>query len=120
MGTVRFQNQSYKGRFDLEKSGLKIASWAQALETLGMAVRETTTPIVRDAVIQRFEYTYELCWKSVMHYLDRIHGIACRSPKGCYRELLTIGMTSPEETETLLEMADDRNQTVHVYHEATV
>jgi hypothetical protein len=44
--------------------------------------------------------------------------VDCGSPKGCFRQALTVGMLSEEEVESALRMCDDRNLTSHTYIEA--
>ena len=71
--------------------------------------------IIRDATIQRFEFTFELAWKALRTFLEEVHGIVCNSPKGCFREGLSLGLFDSETTESLLKMVDDRNSTTHTY-----
>ena len=72
---------------------------------------------MRDAAIQRFEYSFESLWKALRVYLAEQEGIVCNSPKSCLRESLRTGLLSCEETETCLTMVDDRNLTSHTYIE---
>lgn len=101
----------------MEKLQLKKQSFDKALQTLNEIINEPFSLIVRDATIQRFEYSFDLCWKTLSLYLKEIHGIVCRSPKGCFREGLTVGLYGPEKAERLLLMVDDRNSTTHLYNE---
>jgi nucleotidyltransferase substrate binding protein (TIGR01987 family) len=71
----------------------------------------------RDSVIQRFEFSVEIMWKSIKKFLEVREGIICRSPKSCIRELFSSGLISEKDTVKLLRMIDDRNRTVHTYHE---
>jgi nucleotidyltransferase substrate binding protein (TIGR01987 family) len=73
--------------------------------------------IIRDAAIQRFEYTFEAFWKYKKDYLRVKEGIVCNSPKSCFRELFSVGVITEDETVRLLEMTDDRNMTSHTYKE---
>jgi nucleotidyltransferase substrate binding protein (TIGR01987 family) len=73
--------------------------------------------IVRDAAIQRFEYTFEACWKFIKEYLKTKEGIISNSPKSCFREVFTVGIIKEDEAIKLLEMTDDRNMTSHTYKE---
>jgi nucleotidyltransferase substrate binding protein (TIGR01987 family) len=73
--------------------------------------------IVRDASIQRFEYSFESLWKLLKAYLAHHEGLLCNSPKSCFREALAVGLLSVLETETCLIMTDDRNLTSHTYLE---
>ena len=85
----------------------------KALNYLDEILHEEFSVIVRDATIQRFEYTVEVFWKFVKEYLSSYEGIECYSPKSCMRELSSAGKMSDNETETLLKMIDDRNLTSH-------
>ncbi len=101
----------------MEKLERRIEGAEKALETLRTILREPYSVIVRDATIQRFEYTFEIFWKLVKEYLYNYEGIECNSPKSCFREALSVGLLSEEQTITCLEMTDDRNLTVHIYIE---
>ncbi len=74
-------------------------------------------PFLRDSAIQRFEFTFEIFWKLVKTALRQLEGIECNSPKSCMRELFRNKYVEEPELEKLLEMVDDRNLTVHTYHE---
>ena len=74
-------------------------------------------PFLRDSAIQRFEFTFEIFWKLVKTALRRLEGVECNSPKSCMRELFRNKYVEEPELEKLLEMVDDRNLTVHTYHE---
>ena len=75
------------------------------------------TNIERDAAIQRFEFSFEACWKAVKQFLYTIEGIDVGSPKGVIRSCREIGILSDDETVLALKMVDDRNLTVHTYNE---
>jgi len=59
---------------------INITSLKRALDTLEEAYREHATQpaslLMRDGVIQRFEYTYELSWKLLKRYLEEIQGLS--------------------------------------------
>ena len=74
--------------------------------------------IVRDAAIQRFEYTFEACWKAAQAYLVDVEGVQASSPKQVLRECGRSGVLGTEMVREGLEMVDDRNLTVHTYSEA--
>ena len=101
----------------MEGLELRKKQFAAALATLKAVLELPPSDVVRDAAIQRFEYTFELCWKALRLYLLEVHGVECRSPKGCFREGLAIGMYDAETAEKLLEMVDRRNETTHTYNE---
>lgn len=74
--------------------------------------------IERDAAIQRFEYTFEACWRAVQRYLMVAEGVSVGSPKACVRAFREVGLLSDEQAVIGLEMVDDRNLTVHTYNDA--
>lgn len=90
----------------------------RALGTLTEVLDESPTPIVRDAAIQRFEYTFEAVWKLLKVFLLEYHGIDIGSPKSSFREALKVGLLSAGQVEQALVMTEDRNLTSHTYIEA--
>jgi len=101
----------------MEKLRRRIEEAEKALKTLKEISQEPYSVVVRDAAIQRFEYTFEAFWKFLRDYLREAEGIRCNSPKSCFREALSAGLLSEEQTMTCLEMTDDRNLTAHTYIE---
>lgn len=90
----------------------------KALSTLETILTEPPGIIVRDASIQRFEYTFEAIWKLLKVYLFEYHGIDVASPKACFREVFKNGLLTKEQTDQVLVMTDDRNLTSHTYIQA--
>lgn len=74
--------------------------------------------VERDAAIQRFEYTFEACWRAAQRYLIVVEGLSIGSPKACVRASREVGLLSDEQAVVGLEMVDDRNLTVHTYNDA--
>ena len=101
----------------MERLKLRYASAERALNTLTEILKEPFSVVVRDAAIQRFEYTFEAVWKLVREYLREVQGIVCVSAKSCLRSAMSVGLLTEEETIGALEMVDDRNLTSHTYHE---
>ena len=95
-----------------------MASCQRALNTLNEILSMPFSIIVRDASIQRFEYSFESLWRLLKAYLKQYEGLVCNSPKECFREGLKVGLLSVEETEICLVMTDDRNLTSHTYIES--
>nr|WP_297934983.1 HI0074 family nucleotidyltransferase substrate-binding subunit [uncultured Lachnoclostridium sp.] len=85
-----------------------------------LASRQNLTEIERDALMQRFEFTFELTWKCAKEYLYIQEGIDAASPKKVIRSCREVGVLSDEETEQALKMADDRNLTTHIYDESFI
>jgi len=89
----------------------------RALRTLQEILREPKTSIVRDAVIQRFKYTFEAAWKAVQAFLKAMESLDAGSPKAAIRASHQVGLLTEEESRCALAMADDRHLTVHTYNE---
>ena len=76
-----------------------------------------TDVILRDALIQRFEYSTEAFWKYLKAYLQTEHNLSANSPREVIRTGLTAKLYSEETSQKLLQMLDDRNLTSHTYVE---
>lgn len=72
------------------------------------------TEINRDAAIQRFEFTFELAWKTIQEYI-RDQGLDCKSPKSCLRTAAEIDLV--ENIEIWFEYLKARNLISHTYNE---
>lgn len=101
----------------MERLDLKYKDASRALNTLKEILNQPFSIIVRDAAIQRFEYTFEALWKFLKEYLKEREGVISNSPKSCFREAFSLGFLTEEETVKFLEMTDRRNDTSHTYKE---
>ena len=72
---------------------------------------------VRDGVIQRFEFCAELAWKTLREYLLDQGYAEINSPKAVLKQAFSDGFLDHEEG--WLHLLDARNQTSHIYDEAT-
>ena len=70
--------------------------------------------IKRDAVIKRFEFTYELLWKTYKK-AARLQKLDYFNPKACFQFAFRAGLIGDEHL--FLEIIDARNKTTHVYSE---
>ena len=73
--------------------------------------------ILRDAMIQRFEYSTEAFWKYLKAYLLTEHNLSANSPREVIRTGLKTKLYSEEISKELLQMLDDRNLSSHTYVE---
>ncbi len=96
----------------------RIAVARQALKSLESILKEPETVIVRDATIQRFEYTCEAVWKAICDWLLNHESVEERHPRGCYRALFRIGRIDEDLALKLLQLVEDRNRTSDAYVEA--
>lgn len=101
----------------MARSDQRIATARQALATLDELADEPASNIVRDAAIQRFEYTFEATWKAAQAVLLDRFGIELASPKPVVRASLENGLLTEEEARIGLAMVDHRNLTAHTYNE---
>lgn len=101
----------------MERLKERLAIASKAIGTLEAILKEPKTPIVRDASIQRFEYSFEALWKATQLYLRHMESLELGSPKAVFRASMQVGLLDAEQARVALRMADDRNLTVHTYNE---
>ena len=97
----------------------------KALSTLDEVIKKMATvdsyyyKEVRDSMIQRFEYSVDLLWKTLRDYLLSIEGITTvgSSPRAVYQTCLDISFFSQQEFKQALILHENRNTTSHVYKE---
>jgi nucleotidyltransferase substrate binding protein (TIGR01987 family) len=70
-------------------------------------------------VAQKFEYTFELCWKCIKDFLKRQEGIDEATPKKIIKAFYLAGYAIEDDYLALLRAVDDRNLLSHIYNEAT-
>lgn len=70
--------------------------------------------IVLDVAAKRFEFTYEMAWKSLKRTLDYL-GIDAASPRMVFKEAYAAGFL--EDEHIWLDMIEMRNLSSHVYDE---
>jgi len=103
----------------MSKLQIKVINFRNALQRLKESVVELekggASDVVRDGVIQRFEFTYELAWKTTKEYLEDNGIVDKNSPKAVIKEAYAQKLISNEPNWLL--MLDDRNKTAHVYNE---
>lgn len=73
--------------------------------------------ITRDATIQRFEFTSEICWKALQEVLKQKYDLEVRYPKGCYQTAFQVALIDEDLCLALGRTVKDRNLTSHTYHE---
>ncbi|MFN3871648.1 MAG: nucleotidyltransferase substrate binding protein [Ignavibacterium sp.] len=98
------------------KSDLKYSfeKFRKALNRLNEGVKKAKDRLDNDGVIQRFEFTFELMWKTLRLFLLS-EGIITNSPREALKEAFRFGLISDEEC--FIDMLEDRNQTSHIYSE---
>lgn len=101
----------------MERLDIRYNDAKKAVKTLEEILKEPFSVVIRDAAIQRFEYTFEAVWKFLKEYLKEQEGIVSNSPKGCFKEAFRVKLLTEKESVAFLEMTDSRNDTSHTYKE---
>ena len=95
----------------------KLANFQRALDRLnqGIAKLDASDDLARDGLIQRFEFTFELAWKTLQNCFEDEGLTGLNSPKTVLREAYAARLI--EDEELWLAMLQDRNSTAHIYSE---
>ena len=70
---------------------------------------------IRDSIIKKFEYTFELSWKTIKAYLESEGYEEFASPKRVLKQAFEIGLLKNEEL--WANMLEARNSMAHTYDE---
>jgi len=102
----------WKQRFEnFEKAYLRLKG------TFAHRNSDSLSELEKEGVIQRFEYTFEVAWKTLMDYL--VHdGIKFDqvTPRSVIKEGFASGLV--KDGQTWIDMLEHRNQMSHMYDEA--
>ncbi|MHA1541063.1 MAG: HI0074 family nucleotidyltransferase substrate-binding subunit [Alphaproteobacteria bacterium] len=103
-------------RNQTENSKIYLENLKSAITKLAEILNEKETDIVRDATIQRFEFTIELTWKTMKRLLKTLE-VEAISP----REVMQFAYQRKwiQDESFWLNMLKDRNLVSHVYDEKT-
>ncbi|MBI4897779.1 MAG: nucleotidyltransferase substrate binding protein [Actinobacteria bacterium] len=101
------QDQNVRNAYEL---------FAKALARLHAALEMPPGEDTRDIVIHRFEFTYELAWKTVKKVLQA-EGVAAGAPRETLRLALEHGLIG--DGNVWSEVHASRNLTTHTYDEKT-
>lgn len=81
----------------------------------GISHYDEENDLLRDGLIQRFEFTFELAWKTLKTVFEDEGLIGLNSPKTVLREAFVAKLIKDEDL--WLDMLNDRNTTAHIYNE---
>ena len=104
------------GKEDAERFDLQLEYFEKALSRLGEVLEVDESDIVRDSIIQRFEFTFEMAWKTLFRYLaDKGERVAAKA-----WDVLPVAFEALliEDAETWDKMREYRNDTSHEYNQA--
>lgn len=96
---------------------LDLTSLKKAVPSLDLALAKKKDEFIRDSVIQRFEYTYELSWKFLSRHLEQDLG-SDTVDKFSRRDLYRVGAEKGliDDASKWFEYHTARNMTSHTYN----
>ena len=112
------ENVKQEGVVLMELLSNKVENLRKAVERLSEGILElqaNQSSIVRDGVIQRFEFTTELAWKATREYLMDQGFVDINSPKSVMKEAFSYGLITDDKI--WVQILNDRNLTSHIYKE---
>lgn len=96
----------------------RFQNYQKALNQLRSAILENGAnpiEIIKEGIIQRFEFTHELAWKVMKDYLE-YEGIQnVTGSRSSIREAYNKGLIT--KGQVWMDMIDSRNKTVHTYNQ---
>lgn len=99
-----------------DKIRQSLSNLERAVSRLKQALDEPeTNPLAIDGTIQRFEFAFELNWKTLKR-MPEAEGIAATTPRAVLREAFRVQWIDHEAA--WLQMLSDRNDTSHTYDAA--
>ena len=95
----------------------KFQNYEKAITRLNEGIEQfdKTDTLQRDGLIQRFEFTFELAWKTLKAIFEDEGLIGLNSPKTVLREAFSSDLIHDEDK--WLSMLNDRNSSTHIYSE---
>lgn len=96
-----------------------LAKFNQAVEILTnkMSWGEEIDDLLKEGLIQRFEYTHELAWKVMKDYAEYQGYVNIQGSRDAFRRAFEMGII---ENESWMESIKDRNLTSHNYDDEMV
>jgi len=112
------ENVKREGVILMELLSNKVENLRKAVDRLSEGILElqaNESSVVRDGVIQRFEFTTELAWKAAREYLMDQGFVDINSPKSVMKEAFSYGLITDDKI--WIQILNDRNLTSHIYKE---
>ena len=108
-------------RLNALKQAAASLAYLASVDLDGLAVQLDARLIdgLRNGLAQKFEYTFELCWKCIKDFIKQSEGIDEASPKKVIKALHLAGYINEDDYLALLKASDDRNRLSHIYDDVT-
>ena len=111
---IRWEQRFYNFVKALHKLSQAIDFIKSQTEQVDLSVLDE---IVREGLIQRFEYTHELAWNVMKDYAEYQGNFDIKGSRDATRQGFKIGLI--QEGETWMAMIKSRNDSSHTYNEST-
>jgi nucleotidyltransferase substrate binding protein (TIGR01987 family) len=97
----------------------RLSNFNKAISSLSVSLKEDTSSNItlRAGLIQFFEMTFELAWKTLKDYLNELGFEEVNSPRSAIKKAFEIGLI--EDGHLWMKALEDRNLTAHTYEEET-
>ena len=76
---------------------------------------EHAEALIKEGILQRFEFTHELAWKMLKDYLEYEGHQGITGSRSARRLAFSLGLVS--DGQIWMDMIESRNRTVHTYDE---
>jgi nucleotidyltransferase substrate binding protein (TIGR01987 family) len=96
------------------EGGIDIGPLLKASRSFQESLTQVTSDLTRDGAIQRFKYTFELCWKT-MRRLLRAKGADVNFPKDVFREAAADHLIN--DPQAWFGFLEKRHKTTQIYKE---
>ncbi len=117
---IRWQQRlsNYKKAFlKLEEAVTKITEHYKMDKDGSIDEDQFLDDIIKEGLIQRFEYTHELAWNVMKDFLENAGNMNIFGSKDATREACTVGLM--DNGDVWMDMIKSRNKTSHTYNEET-
>ena len=91
----------------------KIATFEQALKTFKESLLSNPSDLERDGAIQRFEYCFDLAWKTSKQFMEKSGLVGLNSPRSVFASAYAEGIIDDEIIWSTIILK--RNASVHTY-----
>ena len=99
----------------------RFANFTKALNQINsaadLAKQRRLSELERQGLIQAFEYTHELAWKTMKDFLESKGNTAVYGSRDATREIFKLGLI--KNGDVWMDMIKNRNRSSHTYNEET-
>ncbi|AXT30130.1 nucleotidyltransferase substrate binding protein [Pseudoalteromonas tunicata] len=99
----------------------RLQNYKKALGQLLSALSEYdehAPAIIKEGILQRFEFTHELAWKVLKDFLEYEGHQGITGSRSASRLAFSLGLV--EDGQVWMDMLESRNRTVHTYNESVL